>query len=84
MQVSQNFPNPFSNETYITVNLAKGSQLNIEVYNLTGQKVYDKKYGYKPAGQTSLVIQDVDFPTGIYFYTVQAGTEKITRKMIVN
>ncbi|MCK9292360.1 MAG: T9SS type A sorting domain-containing protein [Bacteroidales bacterium] len=84
LQVSQNFPNPFSNETYITVNLAKGSQLNIEVYNLTGQKVYDKKYGYKPAGQTSLVIQDVDFPTGIYFYTVQAGTEKITRKMIVN
>lgn len=38
LQVSQNFPNPFSNETNISVSLAKGSQLNVEVFNLTGQK----------------------------------------------
>ena len=83
LQVSQNFPNPFSNETNISVSLSKGSQLNVEVFNLTGQKVMSRDLGYKPAGHTSFMLQAETLPTGVYFYTVQAGTEKITRKMIV-
>ncbi len=83
VQVSQNFPNPFSNETNVNLNLVKGSQVSVEVYNLTGQKVIDLDLGYKPAGHSSFTISAEDLTTGIYFYTVQAGAEKVTRKMIV-
>jgi hypothetical protein len=84
MEVSQNFPNPFSNETNVTVSLKQGSDLNLSVYNITGQKVLDKNYGYRPAGsQITMTISGDELPTGVYFYTVEAGSQKVTRKMIV-
>jgi hypothetical protein len=83
MEVSQNFPNPFSNETNVTVSLKQGSNLNLEVYNITGQKVLVKDYGYKPAGTFTMTISADELPTGVYFYTVEAGAQKVTRKMIV-
>jgi hypothetical protein len=81
--VSQNFPNPFSDETSINVSLGKGANVSVEVYNLTGQKVYANNYGYKPAGSFTMTLQSDNMPTGVYFYTVEAGATKVTRKMIV-
>ena len=84
MEVSQNFPNPFSKETNVSVSLKQGSDLNLSVYNITGQKVLDKNYGYRPAGSPiTMTISGDELPTGVYFYTVEAGSQKVTRKMIV-
>ncbi|MBU1371060.1 MAG: T9SS type A sorting domain-containing protein [Bacteroidetes bacterium] len=83
VEVGQNFPNPFSNETNVTVSLKQGSNLNLEVYNITGQKVLVKDYGYKTAGSFTMTISADELPTGVYFYTVEAGADKVTRKMIV-
>jgi hypothetical protein len=81
--VSQNFPNPFNNESYVTVNLSNASNLSVEVYTLTGQLVSAKDYGYKTNGSHTLTINGADLNSGIYFYTVTAGENKVTRKMIV-
>ncbi len=81
--VSQNYPNPFTNETQIAVSLVKSSTVSLEVYNITGQKVMAKDYGYKTAGSFTMQISADELPTGVYFYTVEAGTAKVTRKMIV-
>jgi len=81
--VSQNFPNPFNNETYVTLNLNEGSYTSLEVYTLTGQMVSSKDYGYLANGTHTLTINGSDLSSGVYFYTVKAGENKITRKMIV-
>lgn len=81
--VSQNFPNPFNNESYVTVTLTEGTNLSLEVYTLTGQMVSARDYGYKSNGSHTLTISGADLNTGIYFYTVTAGENKVTRKMIV-
>ena len=83
IEVGQNFPNPFSNATNIQVSLANASNVSLEVYNITGQKVMSMDYGYKTAGSITLTINADELPTGVYFYTVEAGNEKVTRKMIV-
>jgi len=83
MEVSQNFPNPFSNETNVRISLTSGSNVNLEVYNITGQKVMIKDFGYKTAGSFTMQISADELPTGVYFYTVEAGATKVTRKMIV-
>ena len=82
--VSQNFPNPFNNESYVTVNLTEGSNLSLEVYTLTGQMVSAKDYGYRSNGSHTLTINGADLTSGIYFYTVTAGQNKVTHKMIVD
>jgi hypothetical protein len=83
LEVGQNFPNPFSNETNIQISLANAGNVNLEVYNITGQKVMNMDYGYKTAGSFTMTIDADELPTGVYFYTVEAGAEKVTRKMIV-
>ncbi|MCK9451570.1 MAG: T9SS type A sorting domain-containing protein [Bacteroidales bacterium] len=83
IEVGQNFPNPFSNETNVRISLSSGSNVKMEVYNITGQKVIAKDYGYKTAGSHIMQISADELPTGVYFYTVEAGATKVTRKMIV-
>ncbi|MCD4773798.1 MAG: T9SS type A sorting domain-containing protein [Bacteroidales bacterium] len=81
--VSQNFPNPFTNTSIVSVNLTKAADLSLEVFNLTGQKVYEVSNGHSNAGTHNLVINAENLSSGIYFYTVNAGNNAITKKMII-
>jgi len=82
-EVSQNYPNPVNGQTYFTVKLNAAADLSLEVYSLTGQMVNSANYGYKTAGTHTLTINANDLASGVYFYTVSTGTNKVTRKMIV-
>jgi hypothetical protein len=80
--VSQNYPNPFSGQSYVTVTLNEGAELSLEVYSITGQQVISQDYGYA-TGTTTLTINGDQLTPGVYFYTVKAGESKVTHKMIV-
>ena len=82
-EVSQNFPNPFTGQSYVQVNLSSGNNLSLDVFNITGQKVAEKQYGYRTSGTHSLTLDAENLPSGIYFYTIKNGQEKITRKMVI-
>lgn len=82
-EVSQNYPNPVSGQTYFNVTLNEGANLNLEVYTITGQVVSVNDFGYKMAGTHNLNINASELASGVYFYTVSNGTDKVTRKMIV-
>ena len=82
--VSQNYPNPFTNTSIVSVNLSKASNLSLEIFNLTGQKVYEINNGHSNAGTHNLVINAENLSSGVYFYTVNAGNNAITKKMIIN
>nr|NQU93834.1 T9SS type A sorting domain-containing protein [Bacteroidota bacterium] len=82
--VSQNYPNPFSGTSVITVKLEKATDLSLEVFNLTGQKVYEINNGKVSVGSHTLTIDASNLSSGVYFYTVFAGENSVTKKMIVN
>jgi hypothetical protein len=82
-QISQNYPNPFNGSTYIEINLSSPSDILLEVYNLTGQKVMVVHYGYKTAGKQTLTLEASQLVQGVYFYTISVGENKITHKMLV-
>ncbi len=81
--VDQNYPNPFNSSTTINVELADNADLSIEVTNLIGQKIYEMDKGNVPAGTYEFVLSADNFSNGVYFYTVRANENKITKKMIV-
>ena len=84
LEVGQNFPNPVSDgSTNIRVNLAKGSNINVSVFTLTGQKVIESAEGYRPSGQHNVSLQLGNLKTGVYFYTVEAAGVKVTKRMII-
>jgi len=82
--VSQNYPNPFSTETKVNVNLKKPAVLILEVFNLVGQKVFESNLPDAKAGMNTLSIDGTRLTSGIYFYTIKAGDISITKKMLVD
>jgi hypothetical protein len=82
-KVSQNYPNPFSGTTNVTVQLEKASELSLVVTSMTGQKVIEINKGQVPAQTHTFTIDASSLRSGIYFYTVTAGESQVTRKMIV-
>jgi hypothetical protein len=82
--LSQNYPNPFNPETRINYSIAKTGHVNLEVYNVTGQKIITLVDEEKSAGNYSVSFHANDLPSGVYFYHLEAGTYSETRKMFLN
>lgn len=80
--LSQNFPNPFNSATTISYSVPKKEKVSIKVYNTLGKEeatlVNETKapgnYDVRWAGPAS---------SGVYFYTMTAGSYTETRKMVV-
>lgn len=81
--LEQNFPNPFDVNTTIPVKLNRSSDVKISVVNMIGQTVYSNTFANSPAGVNNFDVNMASAKAGIYFYTVEAGEFKVTRKFIV-
>lgn len=83
MEVSANYPNPFSDVTYIDVQLEKPSEILFTVADVAGRNVY--RQSYQKAGTDKLRIQfeNQELNRGVYYYTIQAEAGSYTGKMIV-
>jgi len=79
--VAQNSPNPFNPATTISFSLAEAGNVNVEVYNVAGQKVDTIANGFMNAGSHSVVWDASDFSAGVYFYTVKSDGFSRTMKM---
>ncbi|MGZ3863753.1 MAG: T9SS type A sorting domain-containing protein [Bacteroidia bacterium] len=78
-----NYPNPFSNSTNIVVNLKESKSFNVNVVDALGNVVFNKSVNGS-VGANTVVFDAANVGAGVYFYTVTAGAEKITKKMIIS
>ena len=78
------YPNPLNDNATVEFNLAKTSDVSILIYNLLGESVLSNKLGEMNAGMHSLKLDGQNFNSGIYFITLNAGNNKITKKVIIN
>lgn len=81
--VSQNYPNPFTGNSTVKVNVRQSTPLSLEVVNMIGQHVFTVDAGIARPGMNDITIDGTKLTPGIYFYTVRAGETAITKKMIV-
>lgn len=82
LQMPQNYPNPFSNSTSIEYTIPEAGQIELSVYNNYGNRVMELVNEYQFAGKYSLTFQPSALSEGIYYYSIQTGTEFLTRQMI--
>jgi len=88
-----NFPNPFNPDTWIPYQLAQGASVSIRIYNMHGQLVRSINLGHRKAGNYIERAQAAywdgrnevgeSVASGAYFYTLQAGEFRATRKMVI-
>jgi hypothetical protein len=83
LSLSQNIPNPANETATINYSLVEGAEVSFEVVDLTGKVVYSEEMGNKGAGVYSVTLNTADYADGIYFYTMTAGADKMTKKMVI-
>jgi len=81
IQVS-NSPNPFNGNTNINFNIVTTSVVELAVYDVVGKKVATLVNEEMPAGNHTINWDASSLATGIYFCTLNSGSETITKKMI--
>lgn len=82
IDVKQNFPNPFNKQSVIQIKMDKAAKLNFKVTDVLGKVVMQQTLNYS-SGTHNITINRDQLSGGVYFYTVQAGNEQVTNKMIV-
>lgn len=86
MITGRNYPNPFNSNTDFRLELNQATDINIEIFDITGAKIKQLKAGYLEPG-THSILWDGTTDTGkkagsgIYFYRLNANGESICGKM---
>ncbi len=86
--LSQNYPNPFNPTTTIkysvpNIGTSHDLSLQIKVYDILGREVTTLVNKYQPSGNYKIIFDASNLNSGVYFYTLKAGSYYQTRKMLV-
>ncbi|MBS1552065.1 MAG: choice-of-anchor B family protein [Bacteroidetes bacterium] len=81
--LSQNYPNPFNPLTTITYYLPQRTFVKLRVSDELGREVKILVNEQQNSGSYSAEFKSDDLPSGIYYYTLTAGSFVKTRKMTV-
>jgi hypothetical protein len=81
--LSQNYPNPFNPVTMIDYQLPMTSHVELNVFNLLGQKIATLVNERLQAGYHQMAWEASGFASGVYYYQLIAGDYREVRKMIL-
>jgi N-acetylneuraminic acid mutarotase len=84
----QNYPNPFNPETTIEYVLPKSGNVNISIYNISGQKVKVLKNNFQTAGSYNIQWNGRNssgqvLPSGVYLLEMVINGYRQTKRMLL-
>jgi len=80
--LNQNYPNPFNPSTTIEFQVEQTGLVTLTVFNMLGQKVTTLVNENLNAGAYKVTFDASHLPSGIFFYSLDSGTFRETRKMV--
>lgn len=81
--LGQNIPNPCNSSAMVQFTLSFPEQVSLELFDLNGRSVQHILNGFAEAGIHLVNINTSTLNSGVYYYTLQTSTGKLTKKMIV-
>ncbi len=81
--LQQNYPNPFNPVSKINYEIPSQAFVSLKVYDLLGREISELVNIEQEAGVYSVTFDASQLSSGIYFYTLQAGSFIETKKMTV-
>jgi len=82
-QLDQNYPNPFNPSTTIRFTLGRSGPARIVITDLLGREVAVPVSGYLEAGEHRALLSADGWPSGVYFYSLYTGEDRITTKKLI-
>lgn len=82
--LSQNFPNPFNPVTIVSYGIPKTSNVTLKLYDVSGKLVSTLVDNLlQTEGYYNIEFNASSFASGVYYYSISAGTFSDTKKMIL-
>ncbi len=78
-----NSPNPFNHRTTIHFYLPRYEYVTLTVYDIRGKAIGQPLKKYMKPGYHKAIFDANGLPSGVYFYKLKAGTETLSRKMLL-
>jgi hypothetical protein len=79
----QNYPNPFNPTTTIKYSVKEAGMVTLKVYDILGKEITTLVNEIKSPGEYTVTFNASSLPSGIYFYTMQAGGFKASNKLLL-
>ena len=83
LALQQNTPNPFNSNTKINYTLPSTTYASLKVYNSIGELVRVLVEEVLDGGDHTVIFDAENLSSGIYFYQLQSGPVRATKKMIL-
>ena len=83
LQLYQNYPNPFNPTTNIRFAVPESQNVQVNVYDMLGRHVSTVMDRHVSAGAHTVAFDGAGLSSGIYLYTVTAGSQTLTGKMLL-
>jgi hypothetical protein len=77
------YPNPARSYVNVNYTIERDETVNVEIYNLLGNKLQEFNYGYQSAGSYSQQLNISNLANGMYLVRIQAGDEQVISKLKV-
>jgi subtilisin-like proprotein convertase family protein len=75
------FPNPNKGEFTVKLNSNSGNDINIDVFDIRGRKIYNNSYANGSNFNQLVKLNNVQ--SGLYLVTITDGDKNVTRKIVV-
>jgi hypothetical protein len=82
------YPNPFNSTASIEYRLSAAADVTVSIHDPRGLRVYKRLFAHQAPGTHTCIWNGRngagnDVASGIYFYRIKAGTDIVSRKMIL-
>jgi len=81
--LTQNYPNPFNPTTQIQFSLPENAHVTMRIFNVLGQQIKVLVDEYHAAGTYTATFDAASLPSGVYFYSIEAGDYVETKRMML-
>jgi hypothetical protein len=81
--LSQNYPNPFNPSTTIEFTIPQKEFVSLVIYDVLGNEVATLINKEKAPGSYEVLFDAAEFGSGVYIYSLKAGSFAQTKKMIL-
>ena len=84
LELASNYPNPFNPATTLAYRLPRTSAVRLEVHDVLGRRVATLLDGVtQEAGAHTFQLDASGWASGLYFYTLEAANQRLTRTMML-
>jgi hypothetical protein len=83
MEVSENYPNPFKDVTYLEVNTPLPSDIIFTVSDIAGRVVHSESIEKSGTEKHRIRFDRQELNSGVYYYTVTSSYGSYSGKMIL-